>query len=308
MKSQKSILAVLLFALASLLFYKNSEEHYEAKSEVSSIVYPTSTIVKANNAEELKQKLIFEVFGKDGFPQSKAIITEVEEFEGRKFKRLSTDAKLFENGSDRLLIFHAGHKQDAVKDDAGGPLLRYALANKYDVLLLNMPTGDHSRFASLRYPLTEFMKPVAESLNYALSAKRYRSVTMSGLSGGGWTTVLYAALDERINKSVPVAGSWPKYLRYQSGNVNSIGDYEQTLPGLSVEYLDLYALATTKGRQQLQVFNSNDPCCFNGDAALSYLDQISQVAKQFGGSFEIEIVESNKHEVNSKIFNRIASK
>ena len=40
--------------------------------------------------------------------------------------------------------------------------------------------------------------------------KRY---SMIGLSGGGWTTVVYAAIDERISDSFSVAGSIPFYLR-----------------------------------------------------------------------------------------------
>jgi hypothetical protein len=34
---------------------------------------------------------------------------------------------------------------------------------------------------------------------------------MFGLSGGGWSTTIAAALDPRITLSVPVAGSVPKF-------------------------------------------------------------------------------------------------
>ena len=36
---------------------------------------------------------------------------------------------------------------------------------------------------------------------------------MAGLSGGGWTTTLYAAIDPSIRYSFPVAGTIPLYLR-----------------------------------------------------------------------------------------------
>lgn len=98
------------------------------------------------------------------------------------------------------------------------------------------------------------------------------------------------------------------YLRYKSGNINSIGDYEQTLPGLSLGYLDLYALATTSGRQQFQIFNLYDPCCFAGNMSLDYVEKISNISKKFNGKFSVRIVESNKHEINKTEFDNLLSK
>lgn len=75
---------------------------------------------------------------------------------------------------------------------------------------------------------------------------------MMGLSGGGWTTVLYAALDPRIMRSYPVAGSWPIYLRFASPR--DWGDYEETIPELykTVNYLEMYILGSYgEGRKQL---------------------------------------------------------
>jgi hypothetical protein len=37
----------------------------------------------------------------------------------------------------------------------------------------------------------------------------YKRIVMMGLSGGGWTTTLAAALDPRIDLSIPIAGSIP---------------------------------------------------------------------------------------------------
>ena len=49
---------------------------------------------------------------------------------------------------------------------------------------------------------------------------------MIGLSGGGWTTTVYAAIDPRIVKSIPVAGTLPLYLRGDHYN----HDLEQYVP------------------------------------------------------------------------------
>lgn len=85
---------------------------------------------------------------------------------------------------------------------------------------------------------------------------------MVGLSGGGWTTNLLAAIDTRISYSFSVAGSMPLYYRYGG----SIGDVEQYMPQLYRDvagYPDLYVLgAFGKGRQQIHILNRNDDCCF----------------------------------------------
>ncbi len=83
---------------------------------------------------------------------------------------------------------------------------------------------------------------------------------MAGLSGGGWATTIYPALDQRIGMSFPVAGSIPLYLR--SGF--SEGDMEQYDPAFygQSHYIDFYVLATTQGRRSVQILNRHDDCCF----------------------------------------------
>lgn len=268
--------------------------------------YPTDTIVTPENAQDLRTLLTHDVFGDCGYPTGAAMVTGSGSFSGYPYQVLSSGAKLFSTGSHRLLIFHAGHNQDALSADVGGSLIQYALPLGWDVLALNMPSGDHARFANEPHPLTNFMTPVALSVNYALQHQGYGEIVMAGLSGGGWTTVLYSALDTRISTSVPVAGSWPEYLRYAPGNANSIGDYEQQLPGLDLSYLDMYALATAGQRTQLQVFNSNDPCCFAGSAPLDYLDELQAAATALGGQFGIVIASNSLHSVHPSVFDDIA--
>lgn len=116
-------------------------------------------------------------------------------------------------------------------------------------------------------PLRWFMGHLAVSMNYLKTKSAadgfpiYRDYSMVGLSGGGWSTVLYAALDPTIKVSIPVSGSIPLYLR--SGG--SVGDTEQFLAAFYsiAGYPDLYVLGSSGAdRRQVQVLNRLDTCCF----------------------------------------------
>jgi polygalacturonase len=126
--------------------------------------------------------------------------------------------------------------------------------------IMNAPLspGDHPATYGLRF----FLEPEIVSLNFLLQQNNYLDVNMVGLSGGGWTTNLLAAIDDRIKFSFSVAGSMPLY--YRAGG--SMGDIEQFLPELYHDvagYPDLYVLgAYGKGRKQVQILNRNDDCCF----------------------------------------------
>lgn len=185
----------------------------------------------------------------------------------------------------KLAIYHAGHGERALMD--GAYPVRELLANGYHVLAMRMPAKPHRD-----RPLRDFMEPVSVALNYALAQQPFSEVVMTGISGGGWTTAVYAALDTRVTRSVPVAGTWPDALR--KTHVPSMGDAEQELPGLSMRYLDLYALAASGGRESVQVFNRKDPCCFAGDAALAYRDAVASVAP----GFDVVVVENDQHSVS----------
>lgn len=198
---------------------------------------------------------------------------------------------LLSAGHDRLAIYHAGHNQEPLSD-AAEPI-QALLAAGFDVLAMTMPAEPHDRMAAFERPLQPFLEPVVVGLNHALAGGQYREVVMVGLSGGGWSTAVYSALDPRIRRSYPVAGSLPQRLRGD----RDAGDFEQALPGLSVGYLDLYLMASTDGRQQLQVFNRLDPCCFAGSQALSYADGLSARAQAFGGRFGVMVLEHDQHEV-----------
>jgi len=135
----------------------------------------------------------------------------------------------------------------------------------------------------------------------------YQSYSMIGISGGGWTTTLYSAIDERISKSFSIAGSYPIYLRNEPKN---LGDYEQTVPELYAisNYLELYIMSSYgPNRSHIQFFNENDPCCFSGTAFESYGDLIKQKIDSLGqGNFEIYLDDThNEHKISEYVLNKI---
>jgi hypothetical protein len=161
-------------------------------------------------------------------------------------------------------------------------------------------------------PIKFFMEPVAQGINYMLKNYAIKQIAMTGLSGGAWTTTLYAAIDPRVQKSYPVAGTMPIYLR----STYNIGDWEQTVAALyhTAEYMDQYILGsfgTTPGgapRDQIQVLNSNDTCCFSGAQYNTYPYQqaVDDRLTQIGGSasqFTVYIAQNNAHSVTQDALN-----
>ncbi|HEU0122856.1 MAG TPA: SGNH/GDSL hydrolase family protein [Bryobacteraceae bacterium] len=216
-----------------------------------------------------------------------------------------------------LVILQHGH--GCTFDDGNDPK-GYGLAHAVDsflgagfgVLTAHMPhmrdgdcrTMTHAAMFDLKISsgnaLKFFLEPVIVSLN-ALRT-RYKEVHMAGLSGGGWTTTLLAAVDPSIKASFPVAGAIPLYLR----TGDSIGDKEQYLEEFYkiAGYQDLFFLgAYGQGRKQIQILNRRDDCCFGeaqhsqaytgmpyGPAMRSYETRVREALGNTG-QFRLEIDE-----------------
>ncbi|MBK8881941.1 MAG: hypothetical protein IPN67_06005 [Bacteroidales bacterium] len=184
--------------------------------------------------------------------------------------------------NNRLVMLNPGHsctiKETTETRYRIEAAINRLLQSGFDVLAVFMPhvsendcNLDHCSVMNTRlspgahpatYGLRFFLEPEIVSLNYLLQQNNYKDVSMVGLSGGGWTTNLLTAIDERIKLSFSVAGSMPLYYRSDA----SMGDIEQFLPELYRDvagYPDLYVLgAYGKGRKQVQILNRKDDCCF----------------------------------------------
>lgn len=204
----------------------------------------------------------------------------------------------------RLALFHQGH--DNLWTGGAEDTVAMLLEKGFAVLVFQMPLYGENRklappeitshdamakLASAEWePVRYFVEPVTVCLNQALKSGGYGDVVMTGLSGGGWTTTLVAAIDPRVRLSIPVAGSLPDYLRLATPARDS-GDWEQYHPSLYriANYLDWYILgASGPGRKQLQVLNQFDSCCFAGVGFRTYESHVRQAVSGTGaGAFEV---------------------
>jgi Acetyl xylan esterase (AXE1) len=91
-------------------------------------------------------------------------------------------------------------------------------------------------------------------------------VSVSGLSGGGWQTIIISGLDERVTLSNPVAGYSSFLTRIR--HFSDLGDSEQTPCDLAV-YADYHHLTAFRAPlPTLLTYNAKDNCCFATDHAL----------------------------------------
>ncbi|HZZ27004.1 MAG TPA: hypothetical protein VFE46_03275 [Pirellulales bacterium] len=212
-----------------------------------------------------------------------------------------------------LVLVHAGHEVDffSLQSQIGELLQRgYSVAafcmplmglnnrpvvdlphvgrmqlTRHDEMKLLQPKNGHAT----KY----FVEPVIGFLNYA-EAFHYRQISMLGLSGGGWTTVLAAAIEPRIQISFPVSGAYPIFLRVTKSDW---GDWEQTSGKLyrTANYLELFVLGGYgRGRQQCQVVNRYDSDCFAGDGWRAYADVVRNRTAELGtGKWDIFVDETH---------------
>jgi hypothetical protein len=196
----------------------------------------------------------------------------------------------------RLALVHQGHRD--IFDDSGVDVaIRHFLDRGYEVIAFLMPlygwnTGPfatHDELKVLESPtqclLRFYLEPIAISLNYALAQHAFTDITMLGVSGGGWSTDVYSALDPRVTYSVSVSGSVP----YDLLNTGP-GDEEQSHPALHalVDYRDLYVMAAgTPGRKHRHILNPLDSCCFSGTLYRGYDNPVGKVVRELGGDFRV---------------------
>lgn len=234
--------------------------------------------------------------------------------------------------NNRLVILHLGHTDNCTFNDnmPGEPdigmrkTLSRLLSAGFSVLGVYMPqvTPEDCRWEHDKLfqrsvsgnAMKFFLEPTLVSINYLkANFPRYRDISMVGLSGGGWTTTLYAALDPRVRVSIPVAGSLPLYMLHDQYGL----DPEQSLESFYriAGYPDLYLLGSYgAGRKQIQVLNLHDDICFGekqhrfdlvGEpfiaAVQNYEKRVKSTLRRIGaGSFRVYIDRKAKRHLISE--------
>ena len=227
---------------------------------------------------------------------------------------------LAKNTNDKLIIFHQGHDAISLNHfdnhsfDQDIPIIQNFLDNNNSVLIFSMPGKgmnnepivNHEKFGTFKlnshnhfellesedfHPLKFFIEPVVITLNQVEKNYSFEKFSMMGISGGGWTTILVSAIDDRIDESFSIAGSFPIWLR---SDPSDYGDYEQTIPEFYkiANYLELYFLNSYGDRSLFLFYNEFDPCCFSGDVynKTPFGDSVKAKLSQFGkNNFDVII-------------------
>ena len=111
-----------------------------------------------------------------------------------------------------------------------------------------------------------------------------KRVAMTGLSGGGWQTIVFSALDTRITHSIPVAGYTT--VRGRFFTPGEVGDLEQVPPDMAT-VLDFDTMtAMLAPRPTLSIMNNRDECCFRTDRAKPLVvDAVRPTFEAMGADF-----------------------
>lgn len=262
------------------------------------------------------------------------------------------------SSTPKLAIFNTGHQSDLGLDTGNAATVNALLASGFHVVQLDMPVSGRNNTAEGRtftlpnnqtvmlrnataghndlfdvYAASHdggrfsyFLEPVVQSINQFTSQyPNTEQIVMVGKSGGGYTTAFAAAVDTRIDVSIPVAGSLPLYARpfspshsdddeqryvpmFGEVDLNSDGVADAVNPNSVASWMEIYALgALGEGRHQVQVNTFQDPCCFGGDAYKSYDYFVSQVVNNIGpGDWEYHLDTSHaEHLISSDVLHNV---
>ena len=235
-----------------------------------------------------------------------------------------------EESNKKLILYHHGHDGDFI---LGKDTIQFFLERNFTVLAMTMPLigmnnqpiveidgfGEmnlisHEQFRLLEKnkfnPMKLFIHPIQVSLNFLEKEYDFKRYSIIGISGGGWTGLVYSAIDDRISDSFSVASSIPFYLKVEQ---RDMGDYEQMNIDLYkiTNYLELYVLAAYgDDRKHIQIFNKNDSCCYSGNGYESYEFFIKDKLVKLGkGSFEIFIDDTHYgHKISESTLSLILEK
>ena len=277
--------------------------------EICYLIHPLA--INANNRRLVVVNSGHRTGGKTSTPFSYGVNDTVNRLLSEGFKVLMTDMPLVGFNTHRTVVL----------PNAGGTI----------TISQRGTAGHNEMFKKLAPPVLPdgtifrfFLEPMVQGVNYFLSVTPdVVDVSYIGISGGGWTGHMLAALDTRITQSFPVAGSYPLYIRQA---VPTSDDTEQTYAPLYLEiatknangildtaagvasWLEIYALGGYgPGRRQIQILNYYDTCCFFGGTFRTYTNFVSNIVEGLGhGRWDFYSDTSlTNHWISSNVINHV---
>jgi hypothetical protein len=252
----------------------------------------TPTVTSIADAHNLRAWMIQQIFGSATLPTSQPIVTpaafplpgmpaasvftNLASVSLLTFEGIPVDGRLAylltpAQANGHAVIYNPGHTCTMAADGwiyHDQDTLAALVKEGFTVVAMFMPGlapttctghGNYFKDAPTSATLRHFVGPTVQTVSYLL-AKGFADVSLAGLSGGGWTTDLAAAIDPRVRVSVSISGSTP--IAFRGGGE---GDDEQLYAPFYdyVGYSNLYVLgALEPGRRGIHVYNRRDNCCF----------------------------------------------
>lgn len=235
-----------------------------------------------------------------------------------------------QESNNELIIFHQGHSEKSIHDSK--KIINFFLEQNYDVIVFSMimknensqPIADIPDLGKIKLtshnlfylfdetsiPMKFYFEPITFSLNYLEKLYEYKKIHLIGISGGGWTSVIYPTLDDRISDSFSIAGALPIFLREPKMD---LGDFEQNFDDFYsiLSYEEFFVTSSFESNKKLiQFFIFNDPCCFPAERyeLFPYEKLINDKINSLGGEGRFSVILDNstiKHEISDFILENI---
>ena len=191
----------------------------------------------------------------------------------------------------------------------------HLLALGYDILYVEMPGWDPNEYPDGSYhahdhigatvtdinPLRLFLEPSVVAVN-ELVEEGYSDISIVGLSGGGWTATVVSALDTRILRAFPVAGSSPRCFWDAA---MGLPDYEQIHPLWNYPalfYMSAYGRRT-------RVFYNDPDRAFNPEGRELMFEKFgADINRALGGEGRFTVLIENHrfgHMYTPQVFSKI---
>lgn len=206
--------------------------------------------------------------------------------------------------TDVVVLIWNGHST-AMGAYAINTLTQQLLTANVTVVNMVLPSGSNdytSGSPPQHYAATpgydEWVGPFCIAVNTMRNRYPGAKIIVTGISGGGWASLMSAAVDARVSTNISVVGWLPEHIHQNR-------DYEQLLDDISGGYMNLALIAAADGRRNICRLHSLDAVGFGAAVYNQRPDAfagLSTRATALGGYFavSIEAVSSHSYSTNDR--------